>query len=613
MAKGDAVAADKSAGTVSDSSNAVQVSSDAGSKLSVEANSVRTAYSLPVSSGLGDVQIVNNPTASAVAAPVDNTPFDKSKTMTQLIETGAIKRSDVPAPVNTEIAKPGTQAQVTVTYADVAANDPTKAPDIIVRKDGTIEATGDFEAAQKKNVVVQVERTPGDTSDPNDAQKASIDKVVSYVYDRMAADPNVSQTGLRLNDEFGLISENLVKKLATNGDAGVEPTVAENRENFSPETQRTMSNMSRMSPGSSGSMSQGDIQRNFPTRDVPNLEGETPRVVNNKDVVAAMFNPDKAAPYETLRSRPNHGYEAGRYGISYPLMRNWFSGFGADLDELDEDGFMAMLGRLDKAGKLPKSFAKFKNKDGTFDKAAAGKFLNFAKGMKEGKGLTSADVKENMPGQMQEEIAMNLVDKFNKAGGDNVGKTALGFHLGKSPDQFTQAELDDKGNQDFMKSAERLATLNTAGKNMGANDRLDYNVSLDGNSLDAKIVNKAFNHARSVDTTGWCAREFQIAWAKEAPELMGSGDGVQMTRAFQRSNNFTQVNWETAQEAARQGKAVAVTRRWASGADHGGHVATLAFQNGRIVEASDHVTNFNKDNPRYRKSDDKFFIFTGNA
>jgi hypothetical protein len=614
---GDSRASDVKVGKTSDTSSVAQLSHDVGVKMVGEAYPLRTAMSLPVS-GPGDAQIVSAPAAAAPAV-IDAAPFDKSKSVSQLIQDGSIRRSEAPSPTP-EVAKPGAQAGVTVTYADAAANDPTKVPDFIIKKDGSIEATGDFEALQRKNVVVQVERTPGDTSDPNEAQKNSIDKVVSYAYDRLGADPTVAQTGLKLNDEFGLISENLVKKLATNGDPGIEPSIADSRRDFSPESQRAMSNMSRMTPGSQGSMSRGDVERQFPPREVPTLPGETDRVQDTKNAVAGMFNPDKAAPYETVRVR-NNNYEVGRYGMNYPVMRDYFYGLGGfNLDEMDEDGFIAMLGKLDKDGKLPKSFAKFKKKDGSFDKEAVGKFLKFAKGMKEGhkegqpEGVTAADVKANLPKEMQEEMAMSLVEKYNKAGGDSAGKTALAFHLGKGPDQFTQTDLSDKGNQEYMRSADRLAQLSGARHGMGENDRLDYKISTDGTSMDAKIVNRAFSHARSVGTTGWCAKEFQIAWANTAPELMGSGDGVQMTRAFQRSDKFQQVDWQTAQEAMRGGKAVAVTRTWdpsVGNTNRGGHVATLAMQNGKIMEASDHVTQFSKNNGRYQPDKDKFFVYTG--
>jgi hypothetical protein len=617
MVAGDGRATDVKVGKTTDTGSVAQLSHDVSVRMVGEAYPLRTAMSLPVSSP-GDVQITSAPAAAAPAV-VDAAPFDKSKSVSQLIQDGSIRRSEAPSPTP-EVAKPGAQAGVTVTYADAAANDPTKVPDFIIKKDGTIEATGDFEALQRKNIVVQVERTPGDTSDPNDAQKNAIDKVVSYAYDRLGADPTVAQNGLKLNDEFGLISEDLVKKLATNGDPGVEPSIADSRKGFSPESQRAMSNMSRMTPGSSGSMSRGDVERQFPPRDVPTLPGETDRVQDTKNAVAGMFNPDRSAPYETVRVR-NNNYEVGRYGMSYPLMRDYFYGLGGfDLDEMDEDGFIAMLGKLDKDGKLPKSFKRFKKKDGSFDKEAVGKFLKFAKGMKEGRkegqpeGVTAADVKDNLPKEMQEEMAMSLVEKYNKAGGDSAGKTALAFHLGKGPDQFTQSELSDKGNQEYMRSADRLATLSGARHGMGENDRLDYKVSLDGNSMDAKIVNRAFSHANRVDTKGWCAREFQIAWANTAPELMGSGDGVQMTRAFQRSDKFQQVDWQTAQAAMLGGKAVAVTRTWdpsVGDTSRGGHVATLAMHNGRIMEASDHVAQFNKNNSRYQPHKDKFFVYTG--
>jgi hypothetical protein len=35
------------------------------------------------------------------------------------------------------------------------------------------------------------------------------------------------------------------------------------------------------------------------------------------------------------------------------------------------------------------------------------------------------------------------------------------------------------------------------------------------------------------------------------------------------------------------------------------------MHNGRIMEASDHVAQFNKNNSRYQPHKDKFFVYTG--
>ena len=155
MVAGDGHATDVRVGKTTDTGSVAQLSHDVGVKMVGEAYPLRTAMSLPVSAP-GDLQIVSAPAAVAPAV-VDAAPFDKSKSVSQLIQDGSIRRSEAPSPAP-EVAKPGAQAGVTVTYADAAANDPTKVPDFIIKKDGTIEATGDFEALQRKNVVVQVER-----------------------------------------------------------------------------------------------------------------------------------------------------------------------------------------------------------------------------------------------------------------------------------------------------------------------------------------------------------------------------------------------------------------------------------------------------------------------
>lgn len=614
MSAGDARATDSGMARVNDG-NVQQTAFAANTRMSLEGNSLRLASTVPVVAGLGDMHITGSPAAGRTTA-VEPASLDKSKSVKQLMADGVIQPADTQAPAPAALDRTALSgpAQVTVTYNDGPQSDPSKVPDIIVKQDGTIQATGDFEASGKKNLVVQVEHNPGDISDPNPAQRAALDNVVSYLYDRMSADPTVAQNGLKVNDEYGLISDDLLKQLATKGNPGKEDeaSVADSRRNFSPESQRAMSNMSRMTPGGSGQMSRDDIERNFPQRDVPTLRGETDKIQDSKNAIAGMFNPERSAPYETLRSHGDQGYAVGRYGLTYPLMNSWFSGMGfGNLDEMDEDGFITVLEKMDKDGKLPPVLKKLKV-GGHFDKKKVRNFLKFAHDMKAGKGLTGADVKENLPKEMQEQMAMDLVKKFNAAGGDSAGKTALAFHLGKSPDQFTPAELADKGNKEYMQSADRLAKLSGYRHGMGENDRLDWKINPDGTDMDAKIIRAAFNKASAMGTTGRCAEGFQLGVQRFAPELVGTGDGVAMRHALARSNNFQQVDWQTAQEALRAGKAVAVSRQWAGGdSRNGGHVALLAYDRGRIMEASDHVTQFNKNNGRYATNKDVFFVYRG--
>lgn len=615
MAFGDAQATDTGAGRVTDG-GIQHAAFTANTRLSGEGNSIRLAQTFPVTPHLGDMHIVGA-TAPAPSSyePTVGPVFDRSKTISQLMSDGVVKQADVPAPPAPEAAIANAPAQVTVTYSDGAGAD--RAPDVIVKQDGTVQVTNDFQSAGKTNLVVQVEHKPGDTADPNPLQRASLDNVVSYLYDRMAADPNVAQNGIKVNDEFGLLSDALLKKMATNGNPGKpdDTSEADARRDFSPESQRAMSNMNRFSPGSSGQMSRRDIEDNFPQRDVPTLKGETDQIQDAKNAVAGMFNPDKSAPYETVRSHGDQGLAVGRYGLTYPLMNNWFSGMGIGLDDVDDEGFITRLEQLDKEGKLPPVMKKiFVGKNGKIDREKAHNFLKMMHDMKSGKGVTGADVKANLPKELQEQVAMDLVKKFNGVDGNSVGKTALGFHLGKSPDQISPDELNSKGNKEYMQSAEKLGKLSGFRHGMGENDRLDWTVNPEGTVMDGKIIKAAFHKAASMGTTGRCAEGFQIGVSQYAPELMGTGDGVAMRNSLARSSHFQQVDWNTAQEALRAGKAVAVSRQWASGGMHnGGHVALLAYNNGRIMEASDHVTTFRKDNNYYNTRNDAFFVYTGGS
>ena len=574
---------------------------EASTRLYNDAVGIRTASSFPIGDGTVG--------AMAPQQPMDTQALDKNKSISQLMREGVIRRSEISNPtdaaaVPAQATDAAVDPRVTVTYAD--NTDPSKLADIIVRKDGTVEATSDFDPAQKKNVVVQVERSAGDLSDVTGAQKASLDSMVTYLNDRMNLDPSLKAQGVKLDDQYGLLSDNVVKKFVGANETPDSPqaTAAEARRDFSPETQNAMSRMSRMTPGSSGSMSRSDIDNNFAPRDVPTLKGETDTVIDTKNAISAMFNPDKAAPYETVRQRANGDVAVGRYGANFLALSAWFKSL-TGVDEINEGNVGGVMDKLSQKGKISKEFAaKFK------DKEFAKGFVKILDGMKHGEKPTAEQLKMYFPKDMQEQVAMDLVNQFSKAANGDVGKTALGFHLGKSPDTLTEAELNDRGNKEFMQAADRLAKLANKSHNMGENDRLDWTVNKDGSMFDAKVLQSAQRKANQMDRTGLCATGVQLAWSDAGyKKLLGTGDGWEMRHALSRNSDFQMTNWEGAQAAAKAGNAVIVTRQWAGSPNGAGHVATLSYQNGRMMEASDHITTFNKNNQRYGK--DLFFVYVG--
>jgi|GEM_PF-697925 len=570
----------------------------------------------------GDRVTAAAPTTAALAAPAEQ--LDRTKTVGQLMTAGVLQpvdattaRKAADAPV--QVLKPGESPQVTVTYADAAAGPNQKAPDFIVKQDGSIQASGDPSAANKKDVVIQVERPAGSTANPDVNQQKSIDGLVNYLYGRYATDnPAVAQNGLQLNDQYGLISDRVSQQVAAKtatDDAGTAAT----RQNFAPQTQGAMSQASRFTPGSSGSMSRGDIGNYVPERSEPRVKDETQTVADIKNAIAAEFRPDAAtkenanAPYETVRMDRRGASEVpaiGRYGMTYPVIRGWFAGFGGfDLDSDDEEGFLAHVDAMAKSGKISKKFAAAMHKPG-----AAHKFLNAMHQMKAGHMPNKADMKELMPAELQEQIAADTVNKFSQMAKGDVGKTALGFHLGKSPDQLTAAELADKGNIEFQRSATTFGQLAHARDTMGTNGSFDYTVAQDGSLLGAKIKRAAIASAERRDTTGQCAGGVSDALAAAGVHV-ARGDADSLGRNIQNKTDlFATVDRKTAMEAVRHGMPVIVQRQWTAAvaseySRNIGHIAVLTgVRNGQITEASDHISTYSANNPRYRGNRDQFYV-----
>jgi hypothetical protein len=558
-----------------------------------------TSVEAPITTaGVPELTLVAD-AAQATAATTDMGPsyLDKNKSVSQLINEGAIRRSEVAAPNNIADAGEVGTGKVTVTYSDAAQG----TPDIIVRKDGSIEATGDFEASAKTNLVVQVEREPGNLADPQGAQKQALNGVVDYLHGRLSQNPALAGQALKLDDQFGLVGDGTASKFHSAQDAAAED--ADHRKNFSPETKNALSRMSRMTPSSSGSMSSSEIDNQFPTREVPTLPGETDSVLDSKNAVAALFNPDKAAPYETVRTGNDGQVAVGRYGMTYPIFHNFFKPFGDE--SLDEANAPAVMDKLASAGKISKDFAA-KFKDAEFTKG----FVAFMNKLKNGEKPSAEEMKKFMPKDLQEQIAMDTVNNYSKLANGDIGKVALGFHLGKSPDQLSAADLADKGNQEFMQSANKLAQLSANRRNMGDGDTLNWSVGENGSSIDAKILKAAFGQANEMSTSGRCAEGVQIGWAEAGyGKLMGKGDGWQMRHALLNNKDFVLTDYQGAKNAAQDGNAIITTRRWAFDSNGAGHVATLGWKNGKMMEASDHVNPFNPNNSRYDKS--LYFVYVG--
>jgi hypothetical protein len=559
--------------------------------------------------------------------------LDKNKTVGQLINAGVIERADVPAaPVKPNdaaaaVLKPGESPQVTLTYSDLNTGATQKTPDFIVKQDGTIEATGDPAAANKKDVVIQVERPADGTGNPAPSQQASIDGLVGYLYGRYSSeDPSIAQSKLKLNDQFGLVSNDTAQQVAAQPDAAdasaAPASTAAARQNFAPQTQSAMSQGSRFTPGRSGTMSRGDIDNIVPERSQPLANQETTSVADIKNAIAAEFGPDKAtsanqnAPYETRRMDRVGTQEmpaVGRYGLTYTSIKNWFADCLGDDGDFDDDNIAGKMDALAKAGKVSKAFAhKFHNKE------FAHKFVSAMHAMKGGTPdhpgpgvLPSAkDLKELLPAQLQEQITADLVGKYAKVAPNDAGKVALGFHLGKSPDQLTAAETADAGNKDYMRTANTFASASQLRDGMGANGSASYTVSQDGSLLDTKIKQAAVNQARSENTVGSCAHGVHAALAAAGINVE-SGNADVLIKNIERTGLFAAVDQHTADQAAAKGCAVVFHRTWipevARQWGHNiGHIGI--WTDARRSEASDHMDVYRDNNSRYTRDGNTFLV-----
>jgi hypothetical protein len=99
-----------------------------------------------------------------------------------------------------------------------------------------------------------------------------------------------------------------------------------------------------------------------------------------------------------------------------------------------------------------------------------------------------------------------------------------------------------------------------------------------------------------MDRTGACAAGLQQALKRSGlPEFMHQGHGWELHHAIERSGKFVQIPLSEAQEGDIG------FRRNPGGY---GHCFTFVGRNrhGNLMEASDHITAFNPDNPRYDRT-----------
>jgi hypothetical protein len=442
-----------------------------------------------------------------------------------------------------ESLKPGEIPKISVVYENQTPNadPPPPKPDFIVKKDGTIEMLHNPETNAAANIVVQVERDPGQTGDPTPEQKESLAGLVPYLADRVANSPAyqaVDPDGkVAIEDKQNLVDDKIEAAIENNVSKPPIPDVNQPpAPDVPPEAGSASSRMNRVggsggghdsfSSNGDGAISSRDGQA--PARDI------TPPVQAVEDTISALAGvKDKAHPYDNVATRSDGSYGVGRYSMNMFNIGPWLADLlGVDLGDPPDPAKLAAfladlkahpekmkgaMNKLAQEGKVSKDFAS------KFD---AGKFADFL-GKLDGKHgpITAQDVHNNLPKDLQETIAKDRIEHYAKGmgidtskdlGEKDAGKLALAMFLGRTP---SQSDLSNPSYQKYQDTANNLYKLALAGQ--FGSDRIDVS------EANGKVIAAA---AGDVGKQLWA----QTPWAN-AVEGGNLGCAASVSRVLQES------------------------------------------------------------------------------
>ncbi|HEY9867648.1 MAG TPA: hypothetical protein V6D08_00450 [Candidatus Obscuribacterales bacterium] len=459
--------------------------------------------------------------------------------------------------------------KIKVVYAD-QANDPSQRvsrADFRVRKDGTIEVVNDPEKNNKKEIVIEVEREQGKTAEPTAEQQRSIDQLTGYLSNRlMKANQDGTKDGV-IEDRQGLVSDRVKAELK------VRPAPEANL----PEPVRhQVERMRRFEGGGRGVLSPEETDSYFTPRDrvVPRAPEQSNREWSLRETVAAMINVTEAQPYEAVRNYGERGWAVGRYMLTADMIADWLA------DLLGDPPDPAKLEEAVKKGKISAKLA---------EKLKSPQFRQFLEKLKSGEQPTASEIQQLLPKEMQEKIAGDLIAKFSEQSKDgqgnvDIGKVAVAMAIGRMPSEEELARPEFKA---FENAAERLHEISKArtehpGRNLEWQDVPtgprkegdDYPPS----KLAVKLVDRAEDVARSMNSTGWCYKGVATALASIGVNVHGAS-AYMAADQLARDRRFVEVSMKD----LRPGD-VLVHNRSASHVH--GHIAVYL---GNGMEASDHV------------------------
>ncbi len=338
--------------------------------------------------------------------------------------------------------KPETKPKISVELQNQDDPEKSEGAHFTVGENGDVVMAVDPEKSKDKNIKVVLERKAGQLN-PTDAQKEAADELVRYLSGRLSqSEDGKPPEPVELKDKDNVVSQK------TETETKVEPP--QTQKNYSPETREQIGNLNRFK-GSGGvdmPMTQSDGVGSFDTRQVPRQLNESDKQAALKEVVAGLFKPDEKAPYETIRKTADGVVHVGRYGLSAEQIEAFMAGLGDPPDP-------AKIEELVKQGKLPKDFAEKLKNPQFFNQ-----MKDMVKQMQTG-NVTPDALQQFLPKELQETIALDLVEKMKGKIGEAPGAVAAAVLSGKSAENVSPIDISTPGALEAAEAGDKLYQIAT--------------------------------------------------------------------------------------------------------------------------------------------------------
>ncbi len=441
--------------------------------------------------------------------------FDAKKSVEQNIKEGTFKQeADKSTSADHKPLEHGKAPKITVVYENKDQDAHAPKPNYIVKKDGSISVVHNPEGPPHDgNVVIQVARDVKQTGAPDKAQQKAVDDLVEYQGNRIVekfghalkevptAHGKLKQ--VEISDSQNLVTDKIEQKFGDKLTPDVSklapPTVPHDVKQTSDLMNRVQGSGGsatvprESAPGRhSGDSSQAGVDQMIPPRTVPQGPKEANSIAAAKDAAAALFNPDRAHPYDTIKESSGSGYRVGRYGLNqgFSLM-GMAEMLGVDLgdppdlsklqaymrehpqalekavqayaDKLNKDADKAHLPHDDKVRESAKTLGNFaKSLENPQFQHDFVKFMSDMKG--DGQPITQDRLTKFMPKEMQELLAeksinheaKRLGEDPNKLSDQAAGKISLAFLLGRTP---TAADSANEQYADYTRAGSNMYKL----------------------------------------------------------------------------------------------------------------------------------------------------------